>query len=112
MMANDGDTKGLTAVVRRSLENYLERSAAELDERGTELAERQLAYDMQSAELETAEKDLTELRARVERLRPLCEEAERRFARAVATIEERASRVANRTEEVREQILKVASLAG
>lgn len=109
MMANDGDTKGLTAVVRRSLENYLERSAAELDDRGAELAERQLTYDMQSAELEAAEKELSGLRARVERLRPLCEEAERRFARTVATIEERGARVAARTEEVREQIVKIAS---
>jgi DNA repair exonuclease SbcCD ATPase subunit len=109
MMANNGDTKGLTAVVRRSLENYLERSAAELDERGAELAERQLEHDTQSAELEAAEKELTELRERVERLRPLCEEAERRFTRTVATVEERAARIAARTEELREQIIKVAS---
>src|ERR687891_138276 len=53
---------GVTAKLRGSLESYLARSAAELDERGATLAERAAELETESTELDTAETGLGERR--------------------------------------------------
>ena len=49
---------GLTDKLRGSLEGYLARSAAELDERGAEHADRVAELEAAAAQLEEAEREL------------------------------------------------------
>ena len=87
-------SRGITDKLRGSLEAYLERSAAELDERGAALAERadELAADLH--ELERREAEIQERRARLEQLGPVQQELDRTFAGLLADAGTRAAELA------------------
>ena len=59
---------GLSEGLRHSLESYLKKSAAELDDRGAEITFREHEVEYELKRLETLENELLERAARVEEL--------------------------------------------
>jgi hypothetical protein len=57
---------GLSEGLRHSLESYLKKSAADLDERGAEITFRENEVEFEIKRLETLETELNERTARVE----------------------------------------------
>ena len=98
---------GFSEGLRSSLERYLERSAAELDDRGAELTFRANEIGTEIERLEAAEADLREREKRVADLRPAQEQAEEALRRALATLEERAIALAEKAGELRERTSNV-----
>src|SRR5687767_14729730 len=87
---------GISEGLRHSLESYLERSAAELDERGAELNARAEELDSQAENLEREaarikdlEADLAERERRLGELRSTQENAEETLSRVHATLDDR-----------------------
>ena len=103
----DTDFMGLSEGLRHSLESYLKKSAAELDERGAEITFRENEVEYGLKRLETLENELTERAARVDELRPLQERADEGLRRALTTIEERALALAEKAGELRERTTKI-----
>src|SRR6188472_471538 len=66
----DIELMGLSEGLRHSLESYLKKSAAELDERGAEITFRENEVEYELRRLETLESELRERTARIEELRP------------------------------------------
>ena len=99
---------GITEKLRGSLENYLERSAAELDERGAVHTERAAELDAEQAELDQAEADLRERRHRIVELTPIQRELDRVFDRTLADLAARAANVAAQVTAVQERLRRIA----
>src|SRR5436309_2590206 len=98
---------GLSEGLRHSLESYLAKSAAELDERGAEITFRGNEVEFELKRLETLENELRERAQRVDELRPLQERADDGLRRALGTIEERALALAEKAGQLRERTTKV-----
>lgn len=99
---------GISEGLRHSLESYLERSAAELDDRGAEINARaeELAAHAEELELEAArikdlEVDLAERERRLGELRSTQENAEETLSRVHATLDERAKQLGEKEDELR-----------
>ena len=78
---------GLSGGLRHSLERYLERSAAELDDRGAELTFRSNEIDFELERLKAVENDLREREKRVAELGPVQERLDEAMRRALKTLE-------------------------
>src|SRR3954463_11754391 len=98
---------GLSEGLRHSLESYLKKSAADLDERGAEITFRENEVEFEIKRLETLENELTERAARVEELRPQQERADEALRRTLGTLEERALTLAEKAGELRERTTKI-----
>ena len=98
---------GLSEGLRHSLESYLQKSAADLDERGAEITFRENEVEYELKRLETLENELRERAARVDELRPVQEKAGEGLRRALATVEERALSLAEKAGQLRERTTKV-----
>src|ERR671922_2108692 len=98
---------GLSEGLRHSLERYLERSAAELDDRGAELTFRTNEIDSELARLEAVEADLLRREQRVAELGPVQEKLDEALRRAVAALDERALRLAEKAGELRERTTNI-----
>jgi len=103
----DTPSMGLSEGLRHSLESYLAKSAAELDERGAEITFRENEVEYELKRLETLEQELTERAARVDELRPLQEKADETLRRALGTVEERALTLAEKAGQLRERTTKI-----
>ena len=77
---------GLSEGLRHSLESYLKKSAAELDERGAEITFRENEVEYELKRLETLENELLRRAARIEELRPQQERADEALRRALGTV--------------------------
>src|SRR3954466_3397053 len=98
---------GLSEGLRHSLESYLKKSAADLDERGAEITFRENEVEFEIKRLETLENELTERAARVEELRPQQQRADEALRRTLGTVEERALTLAEKAGELRERTTKI-----
>jgi DNA repair exonuclease SbcCD ATPase subunit len=107
LKAFDTDCMGLSEGLRHSLESYLKKSAAELDERGAEITFRENEVEYELKRLETLENELLERAARVEELRPQQEKADEGLRRALGTVEERALTLAEKAGQLRERTTKL-----
>jgi DNA repair exonuclease SbcCD ATPase subunit len=103
----DTDCMGLSEGLRHSLESYLKKSAADLDERGAEITFRENEVEFEIKRLETLENELNERAARVEELQPQQERADEALRRALGTLEERALALAEKAGELRERTTKI-----
>jgi chromosome segregation ATPase len=103
----DTDFMGLSEGLRHSLESYLKKSAADLDERGAEITFRENEVEFEIKRLETLEIELNERSARVEELRPQQERADEALRRTLGTLEERALALAEKAGELRERTTKI-----
>lgn len=103
----DTDCMGLSEGLRHSLESYLKKSAAQLDERGAEITFRENEVEYEIKRLETLEKELLERAARVDELRPQQEKADEGLRRALGTVEERALSLAEKAGQLRERTTKI-----
>ena len=83
----DTESMGLSEGLRHSLESYLKKSAAELDDRGAEITFRENEVEYELKRLETLENELLERAARVEELRPQQEKADEGLRRALGVVE-------------------------
>src|SRR4029453_19290174 len=72
----DTESMGLSEGLRHSLESYLKKSAAELDERGAEITFRENEVEYELKRLETLENELLQRAGRIEELRPQQERAD------------------------------------
>src|SRR5512133_346151 len=103
----DTESMGLSEGLRHSLESYLKKSAAELDERGAEITFRENEVEYEIKRLETLENELRERAQRVETLGPAQAKADEGLRRSLATVEERALALAEKAGELRERTTKV-----
>jgi DNA repair exonuclease SbcCD ATPase subunit len=99
---------GITEKLRGSLESYLERSAAELDERGAALAELASEFEAQRVMLEQAEAQLAQRRRRIEELTPIQRELDRAFDRTLADLAARSAHVAAQLSALEQRLKRVA----
>jgi hypothetical protein len=98
---------GLSEGLRHSLESYLKKSAAELDERGAEITFRENEVEYELKRLETLENELRDRAQRVEELAPAQAKADEGLRRSLATVEERALALAEKAGQLRERTTKV-----
>jgi uncharacterized protein (DUF3084 family) len=98
---------GLSEGLRHSLESYLKKSAAELDERGAEITFRENEVEYELKRLETLENELLERTSRVDELRPQQERADEALRRVLGTVEERALALAEKAGQLRERTTKL-----
>jgi hypothetical protein len=98
---------GLSEGLRHSLESYLKKSAADLDERGAEITFRENEVEFELKRLETLENELLQRSARIGELRPQQEKAEDALKRSLGSVEERALALAEKAGELRERTTKV-----
>jgi uncharacterized protein len=103
----DTDSMGLSEGLRHSLESYLKKSAAELDERGAEITFRENEIEYEIRRLETLENALRERVDRVDELGPLQEKADESLRKALGTVEERALALAEKAGELRERTTQI-----
>src|SRR6188472_1140383 len=103
----DIESMGLSEGLRHSLESYLKKSAAELDDRGAEITFRENEVEYELKRLETLENELLERAARVEELRPQQEKADEGLRRALGVVEERALTLAEKAGQLRERTTKL-----
>lgn len=103
----DTESMGLSEGLRHSLESYLKKSAAELDDRGAEITFRENEVEYELKRLETLENELLERAARVEELRPQQEKADEGLRRALGVVEERALTLAEKAGQLRERTTKL-----
>jgi uncharacterized protein (DUF3084 family) len=89
------------------LERYLERSAAELDDRGAELTFRTNEIESELERLEAVETDLRERELKVAELGPVQERLDDALRRALSGLEERTLRLAEKAGELRERTTNI-----
>jgi DNA repair exonuclease SbcCD ATPase subunit len=89
------------------LERYLERSAAELDDRGAELTFRTNEIQSELDRLEAVEADLRGREQRVAELGPVQEKLDDALRRALAAIDDRSLRLAEKAGELRERTTNI-----
>jgi chromosome segregation ATPase len=98
---------GLSEGLRSSLERYLERSAADLDDRGAELTFRSNELESEIARLEALETELQARERHAAELGPLQESMDEALRRALATLDERSLSLAEKAGELRERTNKI-----
>src|SRR3954469_17605502 len=98
---------GLSEGLRHSLESYLKKSAADLDERGAEITFRENEVEFEIKRLETLENETKKGAPRVEDLQPQQERADEGVRRALGTLEERPLALAEKAGELRERTTKI-----
>jgi chromosome segregation ATPase len=98
---------GLSEGLRHSLERYLERSAAELDDRGAELTFRSNEIESELERLEAAETDLREREQRVAELLPVQERTDGAVRHALATLENLTLTLAEKAGQLRERMTMI-----
>jgi chromosome segregation ATPase len=98
---------GLSEGLRHSLERYLERSAAELDDRGTELTFRTNEVESELERLQAVEADLRERERKVSEVGPAQERLDEALRRALSALEERTLRLAEKAGELRERTTNI-----
>src|SRR4029450_12085395 len=103
----DTDFMGLSEGLRHSLESYLKKSAAELDERGAEITFRENEVEYELKRLETLENELLQRAGRIEELRPQQERADEALRRTRGTGGGRARALAEKGGQLRERTTKV-----
>src|SRR5919108_4878822 len=99
---------GITDKLRGSLESYLERSAAELDERGAAMSELAAGLEARQGELQQAEEQLAQRRRRIEELTPIQRELDRAFDRTLADVGARSAHVAAQLSALEQRMRRVA----
>jgi uncharacterized protein (DUF3084 family) len=104
---SDREAMGLNEGLRHSLERYLERSAAELDDRGAELNFRATEITTEFEQLEAAEADLRQRERRVAELRPVQERLDEALRRTLVALEERTLQLAEKAGELRERTTNI-----
>jgi chromosome segregation ATPase len=104
---SDREDMGLNEGLRHSLERYLERSAAELDDRGAELNFRAHEITAELEQLEAVEADIRERERRVAELRPVQERLDEALRRALVALEERTLQLAGKAGELRERTTNI-----
>jgi chromosome segregation ATPase len=100
---------GLSEGLRHSLERYLERSAADLDDRGAELTFRTNEVESELGRLEALEADLRQREQRVAELGPVQERLDEALRRALTALDERALRLAEKAGELRERTTNIVA---
>src|SRR3954469_24736937 len=100
---------GLSEGLRHSLERYLERSAADLDDRGAELTFRTNEVESELGRLEALEADLRQREQRVSELGPVQERLDEGLRRALTALDERALRLAEKAGELRERTTNIVA---
>jgi chromosome segregation ATPase len=100
---------GLSEGLRHSLERYLERSAADLDDRGAELTFRTNEVESELGRLEALEADLRQREQRVAELGPVQDRLDEALRRALTALDERALRLAEKAGELRERTTNIVA---
>ena len=99
---------GLTDKLRGSLEGYLARSAAELDERGAQHAERTAELEAAAAQLEDAERELDERTRRLEELGPMPARLARAVDEVLTILDARAGKLADESAALQDKLRELA----